>query len=338
MSLKSYIVLILMLSAGIVVPSTANAKSPPPPPPSLSGITAKAAIVMDNSSGKILGFKYADQRLPMASTTKIMTALLTIEAIKAGKVKRLDKVRVYTYKSNGKLFKKGTREPLLKLLMALMVRSANEAALSLAYHVSKNKREGAMTGPPLPGDYSNFIKRMNRRAKQLKMVNTHFENPHGRDPEDMSDKCSGNQFKKKGCKHYSTARDLALLTRYALTKPLFKTLVKARYYYGQKNTNYLFVWNNTKESRWKKSGWKAYGVKTGTTNRGGHCLVSAAKKGKKDVIVVVLGSTIKWERKRGDDYWNSNTKKVMRDGKEINNSQRFEDTLTLFKWADKKLK
>jgi len=282
---------------------------------------------MDNNSGKILGSKYADKRLPMASTTKIMTALLTIEAIKAGKVKLRDKVRVYRYKSNGKLFKKGTRVPLLKLLMALMVKSANEAALSLAYHVSKGRRGGAVAGLLLLGDYSNFIKRMNRRAKQLKMVNTHFENPHGRDPEDMSDKCSGNQFKKKGCKHYSTARDLALLTRYALTKPLFKTLVKARYYYGQKNTNDLF---HKKKNELKKSGWKAYGVKTGTTNRAGHCLVSAAKKGKKDVIVVVLGSTSKWERTHGDDNWNQDSKEAK--------GQRYKDTLTLFRWADKKLK
>ena len=177
-----------------------------------------------------------------------------------------------------------------------------------------------MKSPPLPNDYLNFIKRMNRCAKQLKMVNTHFENLHGRDLEDMSDKCSGNQFKKKGCKHYSTARDLALLTHYTLTKPLFKTLIKTRSYDRKNNTNVLLAWNRKKTGDWKKSGWKAYGVKTGTTNRAGHCLVSAAKKGKKDVIVVVLGSTIKWERKRGDDYWNSNTKKVMRDGKEINNS------------------
>ena len=304
----------------------------------LPSIEAKSAIVMDRKDGRVLGSKNPDQRLPMASTTKIMTALITIEAIESGKISLKDKVRIFTKKTSAKLFKAGEKVSVALLLKALMVKSANEAALSLALHVNKRFRGKKAKGLPWYMEHSLFVKRMNKRAGKLKMTNTSFVNAHGRDPEDLTKKCKGNQFSKPVCKHYSSARDLAILTRKALSKSLFRNLVRLKTVKikgtDYQNTNLLLRWESTS---WLNSGWKAYGVKTGTTNRAGHCLVAAAQNDEQDLIVVLLGSTRKWRTVDGDDFYNATSDlKIKIDGKEVNNSHRYEDARTLFKWAAKR--
>ena len=303
----------------------------------LPKIVAKSAIVLDRKYGIVLGEKNPDHRLPMASTTKIMTALITLEAIERGVVSKSDMVRVSTHKTNPKLFKRGDKASVGTLLKALMVKSANEAALSLAIHVNRRLRLKKKTSAPLPNEHALFVKRMNKRARQLKMSNSHFTNAHGRDPEDVSPKqCTGNQFSKKACKHFSTARDIAKLTRAALRKEAFRKLVKLKKVRVKgkdyQTTNFLL-----KDIDWIGAGWTAYGVKTGTTNRAGHCLSAAAKKGDQDVIVVVLGATRRWQTRNRDDFYNASSDlRVVVNGKEVNNSHRYEDVRTLLRWVGRK--
>ena len=179
---------------------------------------------------------------------------------------------------------------------------------------------------------------MTKRAKLLNLKNTHFVNAHGRDPEDVTRhrkrktrRCTGNQFKKKACQHFSTAHDLARLTRYALKNPRFRALVSQRSFTvkrGKKVSRY----ENTNQLLGETiRGWSVYGVKTGTTNRAGHCLVSAAKKGQRDVTIVVLRSTIQGQKKNGDYYWDSDTRDVRVGGATLSNGQRFNDTKKLLK-------
>ena len=301
----------------------------------LPTIVAKSAIVVNRKNGAFVGSKNPDERLPIGSTTKIMTALVVLEAIEAGLVTKRDKVRIYTEKTNGKMFKKGTHHSVNRLLKGLMVSSANEAALSLAVHIGSKFGRKKRHRDARAVYHRRFVKRMNKRARELKMGNTHFSNPHGRDPEDVNKKCTGNQFRKKRCKHYSTARDLAKLTRFALKKRAFRSLVnlKTMKFNGEtySNTNKLL---RDETPTWRQSGWITYGVKTGTTNRAGHCLVAAARKGPKDVIVVVLGSTRKWRKRDGDDFYSTDDEFIVVNGKQKGNGNRFSDTKALLKWAD----
>ena len=156
-------------------------------------ITAPSAILIDSGSGDILYEKNAHTLMYPASTTKIMTAILAIESLDLSDTVVIDKESPFTtgsriYIQEGEIF------TVEQLLYALLLQSANDVAVALAKHIS--------------GDVAEFAKRMNERAKELGAKNTHFVNSSG-----LPDEA-----------HVTTAYDLALIARYAMTLPEFKKL------------------------------------------------------------------------------------------------------------------
>ena len=180
------------------------------------------------------------------------------------------------------------------LLYGLLLPSGNDAAVALAELAS--------------GSEAAFVTRMNRRASELGLTRTRFANPHGRDPQKMrEDDCPALDFSSTLCGHFSTARDLAALARVALSHDLFETIVGTQQatwrplLFGStqtiRNTNRLLRPTSSDFFR------GAYGIKTGTTREAGECLVSAARGGLADVIVVTLGA----RRGSGDRYDDTKT-------------------------------
>jgi len=278
--------------------------------PALPVIDARAAIVMNRDTGEILGSKMPDLRLAMASTTKIMTALLAVEAIEAGDLSLED---MFTVSENAATcnnavafdipkgdsvmgLQTSDRISLEDLLYGTMIKSGNDAAIAVAEAVS--------------GPESAFITSMNLRALQLGLSRTVFLSPYGRDPEQVPPKCVDITFEQSinlapGCGHYSTTRDLARLADYALEKHLFEQIVSTERFIPNNwfrggtavrriycNTNQLVRGRQIGACTQKDFSYEgAYGVKTGTTENAGECLVFAAKRNGSDLLGVVLGST-----------------------------------------------
>ena len=238
-------------------------------------VDAKAALLVDAGSGETLYEKNARERNYPASITKVMTALLTLEAVDAGKL-RLDQQITAQESAFENLardgstanIKAGETMTVEDLLNCMLIVSANEASHILAEAVS--------------GDIDSFVALMNERAAQLGCAGTHFANPSGLHSE----------------RHYTTAWDIYLITREALEHETFAEIVarksatvpatnvsKER---SLHSTNYLI-------STWR-TGWPGYyyedacGVKTGSTPEAGYCLVSTATRGGRTLICVVLGA------------------------------------------------
>ncbi len=296
---------------------------PPPPvstPPgnekSLPPITGRSAIIIDRSNGEVIGVKQPDARRAMASTTKIMTALLAIEAIRAGTTSKSRIVTIrcqsdfevdWNYKFRKKEKKNDRKDTdtgagllngdtisLEDLLYLMMLRSYNDAAVSVGCHIAGSRKV--------------FLRSMNERADALGLTNTNYVSISGRDPEDYLAGCEGNDLKNPRCAHYASARDLATLTKKALTYSLFSRIVSTQSY--QTTTwvrSYLPPHKNVIENPIEgsinetitntnglldQSGGNfmqgANGVKTGTSNQAGPCLVFAAKRRGRDIIGVTL--------------------------------------------------
>src|SRR3990167_4965675 len=225
--------------------------------PSAPTIDARAYILMDALSGRILAEKNADDRVPPASLTKVMTLYIVSEAIKEGRIHMDDKVRVSTkaWKAEGSrmFIKVGDEIPVKDLMMGLIVASGNDAAIALAEHVA--------------GTEEGFTDLMNQEARQLGMTNTHFTDSTGLpDPE-----------------HYSTARDFALLTQaYIKNYPEDYNLHAEKW----------FTHNGIKQPNRNRLLWRyqfADGLKTGHTDEAGYCLISSAKKDGMRLVSVVMG-------------------------------------------------
>lgn len=217
-----------------------------------------AEIAMELESGKILHGKNAEKKLPMASTTKIMTALIIAENCDLGEVITVPDEAVGVEGSSIYL-KKGEQISIKDLLYGLMLRSGNDAACALAVHHS--------------GTVEKFVEKMNERAKEIGATDTNFKNPSG-----LPDG-----------EHYTTAKDLCNIARCAMSNPTFKEVVSTRNYSGDfrqfLNKNKLL---NSLEG--------ANGVKTGYTTKAGRCLVSSAERGNMDVVCVVLNCYDMFER------------------------------------------
>ncbi len=235
-----------------IPPSLVSPKGAPPP------VVAKRIIVIDASDGKVLVAKNADEKCAVASTQKLMTALLVSEAgsLHDPVVIQSSDTLVEPTKLYLKTGHKYTRGQLLK---AILVRSANDASVALARDVA--------------GSVQRFAQLMTLRARSLGMSNSVFLNPHG--------------LTQKG--QYSTARDIAKLARQAYQQPSIRSSLTIR--------NYNFIHNNGKVSkltntnRLLKSLPYATGMKTGTTRASGKCLVASGTLHGRTVIAVVLGST-----------------------------------------------
>ena len=228
----------------------------------IPNINARHAIILDRNSKLMLYGKKENEICKMASTTKIMTAIIVLEN------SRLDDVVTISKKSagtGGSRLGLSTNDKISvnDLLYGLMMRSGNDAAVALAEHVA--------------GNIQNFSLLMNNKAKHLKLLLTNFETPHGLDSDN----------------HYTTAFDLARLADYALQNEQFSKIVKTKTYTIMIN-GYPKTISNTNELLGNFEG--IYGVKTGFTNGANRCLVTSCKRGDLDIICVVLGCDTKKDR------------------------------------------
>ncbi len=217
-----------------------------------------AEIAMELESGAVLHEKNADTVLPMASTTKIMTALLICEDCDLSQIIEVPDECVGIEGSSIYL-KKGEQISVKDLLYGLMLRSGNDAATALAICHS--------------GSISSFVNKMNEKAREIGANNTNFTNPSG-----LPDS-----------NHHTTARDLCEIARYAMKNEIFASVVNCKSYVGdfRSFTNKNKILSNLEG---------ANGVKTGYTTKAGRCLVSSAKRGNMDVICVVLNCYDMYER------------------------------------------
>lgn len=235
------------------------------------GVGARAAILMDVISGVVLYGKNINERLPMASLTKIMTALLAAESGRLDETVTVASEATQVEPSAIWLVP-GEKILLRDLVYGLMLRSGNDAALAIAYFLS--------------GSVSAFCAEMNNRAEELGATNTNFMNPHGLSHRD----------------HYTTAHDLALVTRAALTNEFVKGVVATKRFESPwEGHDYPRVWHN--KNRLLQLMPQADGVKTGWTQAAGHCLASSATKNGWQLLSIVLDSPSHYEENRALLTW-----------------------------------
>ena len=220
---------------------------------------SKAECVMEVSSRRILYERHADVRLPMASTTKIITCITALnlcENIEENVVIPQEAVGI---EGSSVYLKAGDVYTVKDLLYGLMLRSGNDCAVALALH--------------LQDSISAFCKKMNEFAQSAGAFCSRFVNPHG-----LPD-----------VNHYTTAYDLALITCLAMQNPIFQEIVSTKYY-PAKN------WYNKNKILTEYEG--GTGVKTGYTKTAGRCLVSSAKRENMQIVGVVLNSPMMFERSK----------------------------------------
>ncbi len=238
-------------------------------------LQAEGAILMDYNTGKILYEKNTDKLLYPASTTKIMTAILAIEHSNLSDIVTVDQEVVSLTEGSHIALEPGEKLTMEQLLYGLLVQSANDAAYAIAKHVS--------------GSIEAFVQLMNEKAKELDATNTNFVNPNGLHEDE----------------HITTARDMALIGRYAMENETFRKFVNTtKYTIGptNKKTEARYLWNTNNllagsglinvdgvNVAYKYEG--ASGVKTGTTSQAGNCLVSFAERNGQKLIAVVLKAT-----------------------------------------------
>ena len=225
-------------------------------PVNVNAISAEKAILMDAATGRVLYEKNADAQSLIASTTKIMTALVVCEQCNVLDRMRIPKEAV-GIEGSSMYLQEGEILTIQELLYGLMLHSGNDAAVALAIYCG--------------GTVEGFAELMNDKAHQLGMKDSHFENPNGLDAPG----------------HYSTARDLAILASYAMENPIFyKTVSTKNVTIGQR---YL---HNHNKLLWQVEG--ADGIKTGYTRAAGRILVSSATRDSRRLIAVTINAPDDW--------------------------------------------
>lgn len=227
-------------------------------------LNSRRYAIYDRASGTCMYGKNENKQTAMASTTKIMTAIIVLE-----NCKNLDEVVTISAKAAGtggsKLgLKKDDKVTVNDLLFGLLMRSGNDAAVALANYTA--------------GSVENFANMMNKKAQELGLVNTHFVTPHGLDNPN----------------HYTTAYELAKLADYALKNDKFATIVKTKYVTIKINDQQKELKNTNELLLADVEG--VYGVKTGFTGNAGRCLVTSVKRNNMDLIIVVLGADARKDR------------------------------------------
>ncbi len=217
---------------------------------------AKAECVLEVSSRRLLHEKNAETNLPMASTTKVLTAILIIDECDPDELVTIPKEAEGTEGSSVYL-RAGEVYSVRDLLYGLMLRSGNDCAVALAIYHS--------------GSVEAFAREMNEKAACLGAEHSYFVNPHG-----LPDK-----------RHYTTARDLALISAYAIENDFFREIVSCKFYEPR-------GWKNKNKMLWEYDG--AIGVKTGFTLSAGRCLVTCAERDGMRVVCVVLSCPEMYER------------------------------------------
>lgn len=227
-------------------------------------LNSRRYAIYDRASGTCIYGKNENKQTAMASTTKIMTAIIVLE-----NCKNLDEVVTISAKAAGtggsRLgLKKDDQVTVNDLLFGLLMRSGNDAAVALANYTA--------------GSAENFANMMNKKAQELGLVNTHFVTPHGLDNPN----------------HYTTAYELAKLADYALKNSVFSTIVKTKYVTIKINNQPKELKNTNELLLADVEG--VYGVKTGFTGNAGRCLVTSVKRNNMDLIIVVLGADTRKDR------------------------------------------
>lgn len=225
-------------------------------------ISASSAILIDGDSGRILMEQNAFERRGMASTTKIMTAVVAIEH------GNLDDIVTVSHSAanvegSSMWLKEGEKLPLKSLLYGLMLNSGNDAATAIAEHIG--------------GSIEDFAVMMNKTAQKIGVKDTHFTNPHGLDNDE----------------HYTTAYDLAQITRYALNNKTFSEIVSTKSKLVQ-SVEGGFNRNLNNHNKMLSLYDNADGVKTGFTKKCGRCLVSSATRNNVRLIAVTLNAPDDW--------------------------------------------
>jgi serine-type D-Ala-D-Ala carboxypeptidase (penicillin-binding protein 5/6) len=226
-------------------------------------VSASSAVLMDQESGRVLYGKDAHEKKRIASITKIMTAILAIES---GKLEKMVQVSAKATRAEGSsvYLKPNEKIKLEDLVYGLMLRSGNDTAEAIAEYVG--------------GSLDGFVFLMNQKAKEIGMANTNFGNPHGLD-----------NFEN----HYSTAYDMALLTRYAMQNETYRVISGTKIHKAPNpGEKWDRVWRNKNRllSKYKYT----TGGKTGYTKRAKRTLVTTATKGDMDLISVTLNAPDDW--------------------------------------------
>ena len=243
------------------VPRPVLPEAPVPPPPVVDG---ESWVLMDYATGQILASKNPDERRAPASLTKVMTDYVVSAEIAAGRIHLSDPVLIseHAWRGGGagtdgstSFLKLNSHVPLQDLLKGMIIQSGNDAAIALAEHTA--------------GSEGSFADLMNAYAKQLGMVNTHYSNASGYPVAD----------------HYSTARDIAILSRALIHDFPADYAISAIK---------QFEWNGIKQGNRNTLLWRdpsVDGIKTGHTEAAGYCLDASAKQGNERMIAVVMGAS-----------------------------------------------
>ena len=225
-------------------------------------VSARSAAVIEMKTGAVLFEKNADERLGMASTTKIMTAICAIENGNPDDIVNITE-EMTNIEGSSIYLKAGEKFTLEELLYGLMLHSGNDAAVAIAIHVG--------------GDVPSFVHLMNETAKKIGLLDTSFQNPNG-------------LYENT---HYTTAKELALLTAYACQNELFSRIISTKSktigHFEGTQTRYL-----TNHNRMLKMFKGADGVKTGFTKQAGRCLVTSATREDMRLVCVTLNAPDDW--------------------------------------------
>ncbi|QCX32656.1 D-alanyl-D-alanine carboxypeptidase [Caloramator sp. E03] len=220
-----------------------------------------SGVVIDQDSGRILYSKNGDMVLPMASTTKIMTAIIAIEKSNLNELVTISDKAV-SIKGSVVGYKKGEKITIEELLYGLILRSGNDAAIAIAEHIS--------------GSVEAFSKLMTDKAFEIGAYNTSFKSPHGLDMEN----------------HYTTAIDLARITAYAMKDETFVKISSTKYVDSGESGKFTRSYNSINKFLYQYP--NSDGVKTGYTGKAGKCFVASVKNPYGRFICVVLNSSDRW--------------------------------------------
>lgn len=225
-------------------------------------ISAECAYVCELESGIMLYGKNENMQHAMASTTKIMTAIIALEKCSPNEAVEVS-INAANTEGSSIYIEAGEQIKMKDLVYGLMLNSGNDAAVAIAEHIS--------------GDTQAFCIEMNNKAKEIGAFNTNFKNPNGLFDDE----------------HYTTASDLAIITRYAMKNEIFRQIVSTKNYSATLlNNNRILYFKNHNKLLWNFEG--AIGVKTGYTKDTGRCLVSSAEKDGCTLIAVTLDAPNDW--------------------------------------------
>ncbi|HEU5226182.1 MAG TPA: serine hydrolase [Ktedonobacteraceae bacterium] len=274
----------VLVAIGLETPTPSFAPMPLPPTPvprpilTVQGaapvVNATASYLVDMDTGHVLEDVHGEQLLPMASTTKIMTAIIAIQTGNLDQpvtIKQDAYDRVHNDGGSSAQLVVGDTLPLRELVYGMMLPSGDDAAVAIA---------DALAGSP-----DNFVQRMNLFAYHLRLFQTHYSNPDGLTLDDNLN----------NLQHYTTAADLVRLARYAMSIPLFSQIVQTKTHVVEASgQHHKYSWTNTNTMLDSYTG--MMGIKTGFTFAAGYCLVFAATRDGYHIIGAVLHSSSETQR------------------------------------------